>query len=138
MVYKTTQFIPFRYADPARIMFHGNMLEIVHDLFEEFIQAAGFTWKDWFEPKDWSCPIRHATVDYLAPFKAGETYDVAIGVSKISETSFSMKYVFTQGERKHGKVVMVHAFVDRKNFEKMQVPPKCRKVLEPYMMDHEA
>lgn len=137
MVYNTTQFISFRYADPARIMFHGNILEIVHDLFEKFIQEIGITWKEWFEPSDWACPIRHATVDYLAPFKAGETYNVTISVSKMSDTSFSVKYIFAQGERKHGKVIMVHAFVDRKNFQKMPIPLKYRKILEAYLIEHE-
>lgn len=137
MVYKTSQFISFRYADPARIMFHGIILELVHDLFEEFIQTTELTWKDWFEPKDWSCPIRHATVDFLAPFKAGETYEVTIGVSKLSENSFSMRYLFTKEDRKHAKVTIVHAFVDRVKFEKMPVPAKIKKILEPYLLEHE-
>lgn len=135
MVYKTTQFISFRYADPARIMFYGNILDLTHDLFEEFIQKAGLTWKEWFEPKDWSCPIRHVSVDYLAPFLPGETYEVSIGLAKLGETSFTMKYLYSKAGSPHAKVSMVHTFTHRQKFEKMPIPPSCRKVLEPYLFE---
>lgn len=131
-----TQFtVRFRDADPAQIMFFGNLPAFAHDAFEQFIVDAGWKWSDWFRKGEFLVPIRHCEIDYLAPFRPGQTYDIAVTVAQIRATSFQMKYVFSKEGKTHGIVTMVHAFILAAKMEKTPVPAEVRDHLLPYLED---
>jgi acyl-CoA thioesterase FadM len=130
--FETQKKILFREADPAGIMFFGQIFAFSHDAFEEFLPAAGFTWKEWFHRKDLFIPIRHTEADFKAPFVPGETYSISVTVAKLSENSFQMKYVFSKDQRVHALVRMVHAFVDPKTKLKTAAPEDITRRLIPY------
>lgn len=135
MTYQTTFFMPFRLADPAQIMFFGNILDITHDLFEEFIRHIGIEWKDWFQPKDWACPIRNCQIDFRAPMKPGHTYDIQMNLSRLGETSFTMRYVFMKDSDVKAEVYIVHSFVSQPQFKKTNIPTPIRKLLQTHLVD---
>ncbi|HWU44058.1 MAG TPA: hypothetical protein VN132_11490, partial [Bdellovibrio sp.] len=58
-VFKTKKTLTFREADPAKIMFFGNIFGFAHDAFEQFIVEAGYTWKEYFHNTDYAIPLRH-------------------------------------------------------------------------------
>ncbi|MNJ92726.1 1,4-dihydroxy-2-naphthoyl-CoA hydrolase [compost metagenome] len=132
-VFRTKKTLTFREADPAKIMFFGNILGFAHDAFEEFIVAAGYTWKEWFQGTDYLIPLRHTEADFLAPFFPGETYDIIVCVDSFGETSFKMKYVFSQNDRTHSVVTMVHSVLDSKTKQKATLPPVMKARLEKYL-----
>lgn len=132
-VFYTQKTLTFRDADPAGIMFFGNIFGLAHDVYEEFIVAAGYAYTEWFGKHDFIIPIRQTEAQFLAPFYPGQTYNVAVVVGKLGQTSFQMKYVFSKGEKSHAIVTMVHTVADRKTFQKMPVPDLIRERLAPYL-----
>lgn len=133
-IYRTQIKVRFGDADPAQIMYFGNVFDFAHTCFEEFIVAAGYTWAEWFRPTTNIVPIRRAEADYLAPFRPGEVYDVDVFVAQIRETSFQMGYRFSQEGRPHGEVKMVHAVLDRQ-MRKVPLPAEMRARLEPFLAE---
>lgn len=127
--------IRFREADPAGILYFGNIFSLAHDSFEEFIQSTGVAWKDWFKKGPYIVPIRHAESDFLSPFIPGEKYQIVVSVAAITESSFRMRYEFRAGARIHARVKMVHTFVDSQNKTKIQVPDSVKKLLAPYLRE---
>lgn len=132
-VFRTKKTITFREADPARILFFGNVVAFAHDAFEEFIVEAGYTWKEYFQNKDYMIPIRHTEANFLAPFFPGETYDIEAVVESFGETSFKMKYVFSQNDKTHATVTMVHAVLDSKTQQKTALPAMMKSRFEKYL-----
>lgn len=132
-VFMTKKTLTFREADPAGIMFFGNIFGFAHDAFEEFIVAAGYTWKEWFHNQDYLIPMRHTSADFLAPFRPGETYDVAVTVEAFRETSFKMKYVFSKDGRTHAVVGIVHAVLSSKTRAKTALPESMKSRLQKYL-----
>lgn len=132
-VFRTKKTITFREADPAKIMFFGNIYGFAHDAFEQFIIEAGFTWKEYFQDPNYAIPLRHSDANYLAPFFPGETYDIAVTVASFGETSFKMKYVFSQGAKTHAVVTMVHAMLDLKTKQKTAVPELYKQRFGQYL-----
>lgn len=130
--FQTEVKIRFRDADPARIMYFANLISLAHDVFEEFIDQTPIGWKGWFKENPYMIPIRHVEADYKAPFLPGQSYQVEVRVASFGETSFKMKYVFTQGEKLHGTVLMVHSVLD-KNLQKTPLPELFKKTLQPYL-----
>jgi acyl-CoA thioester hydrolase/1,4-dihydroxy-2-naphthoyl-CoA hydrolase len=132
-IFHTKKTLTFREADPAKIMFFGNILGFAHDAFEEFIIAAGYTWKEWFHNTDYMIPIRHTEADFLSPFFPGETYDIAVTIESFGSTSFKMKYVFSQNGRQHSVVTMVHSVLDGKTKQKTALPAIMKSRLEKFL-----
>ncbi len=132
-VFKTTLKVSFRAADPAGIMFFGNIYGLAHDAFEDFIVNTGFHWKEWFNTPEYIIPIRHSEADYEAPFLPGQNYDVSVSVKALGNTSFSIKYVFTAGEKLHARVEMVHVVLDAKTKKPIPLPGLIRERLSPYL-----
>ena len=125
--------IRFRQADPAGILFFGNVPGMAHDCFEDFILDAGITWKEWFESESFIVPIRHLECNFHSPFVPGKSHSVEASVAQIKETSFQMKYVFSTERGICAEVTMVHAFLDKKSKQKVSVPDAIRTRLEKYL-----
>ncbi|MBO9668866.1 MAG: acyl-CoA thioesterase, partial [Bdellovibrio sp.] len=54
-------------------------------------------------------------------------------VASFGETSFKMKYVFTQGDKVHSVVTMVHSVLDLKTKQKTPVPELFKQRFGPYL-----
>jgi acyl-CoA thioesterase FadM len=132
-VFYAKKTLTFREADPAGIMFFGNVFAFAHDAFEEFIVAAGYAHNEWFGKFEYIIPIRQTEANFLSPFLPGQTYQIAVSVAKLGETSFQMKYVFSKENKTHAIVTMVHAVAHRENLTKMPVPVVIRQRLQPYL-----
>lgn len=132
-IYRRTLQLRFREADPAGIMYFANIFSLAHDTFEDFIQAAGLDWKEWFKEPQVIVPIRHTECDFRSPFRPGETYEIQATVAQFRETSLQMQYVFLQGSRVHAVVKMVHAFLDPRTKQKTPIPENIKKHLLPYL-----
>ena len=125
--------VRFREADPAGIGYFANVFSFAHDAFEDFIQAAGFTWKEWFLTKDYIIPIRHTECNFTRPFLPGDVYQISVSVAKLGDSSFQMKYQFLQGANLHAEVRMTHVFLDYKSKQKIPVPELVRNRLKVYL-----
>ena len=132
-VFKTQVTATFREADPAQIMFFGNIFGWAHDTFEKWILEAGYQWKDWFKNNQLMVPIRHTSADYTKPFYPGETYQVEACVKTFGMTSFTMKYVFSSSLGAHAIVEMVHVVLDGKTHQPIPVPESIRQKFSPYL-----
>lgn len=131
--FKTQTRLKFRDADPAQIMYFANVFSLAHDTFEEFIVATGYRYEEWFSKTAHMIPIRHAEADYKASLIPGQIYEVTAQVASFGTTSFKMKYVFSQNNRLHATVYMVHAVLDPKTKDKMPLPDLMKTRLSPYL-----
>jgi acyl-CoA thioester hydrolase/1,4-dihydroxy-2-naphthoyl-CoA hydrolase len=130
--FKSQVTIKFHQADPAGIMYFAHVFTLAHDTYENFVQACGFNWKDWFLAPQYIIPIRHTECDFLRPFRAGETYDIEAEVIEFSSTSFVMSYQFSKDKNKHAIVKMVHTCLDQKTFQKTELPEAIRNQFAKY------
>ncbi len=132
-IFKNQIQIKFHQADPAGIMYFAQIFTLAHDTFELFIQKAGYSWAEWFKENKYVVPIRRAESDYQRPFQAGETYDIDVVVAQFSTSSFQMHYTFKHGSHVHAVVKMVHTCLDKKSFQKIDLPGEMKSKLLPFL-----
>ncbi len=130
--FSTRAVIRFRDADPAGVMFFGNVFGIAHDAYEEFIRHLGFEWNEWFAHPEWAVPIRQSSCEYFMPMRPAEVYVILVFVDRIGESSFTLRYAFEAKGRKHCEVSLVHTFLNKQTRTKMPVPSDVRDRLEAY------
>lgn len=126
------QKIRFRQADPAQIMFFGEVFNLVHDAFEEFLDAAKIPWADWFNHPDYIAPLKQAHAEYYSPFKPGYHVEIQSFVKDIRNSSFLMEYHFYNKGILLATANTLHVFVNRKTGDKIQIPQSFKSALEVY------
>jgi acyl-CoA thioesterase FadM len=131
--FKTKTTIKFHQSDAAGVMFFGNVFSLAHEAFEEFIVASGYQWEEWFGAKEYIVPIRHTEADYRAPFRPGKTYDISVNVDALGESSFKMRYEFSEKQVVHAVVGMVHVVASSSTWKKMKLPSLMKARLQPYL-----
>ncbi len=127
--------IKFHQADPAGIMYFAHIFSLAHDCLELFVQAAGYSWDEFFRNNKTLAPIRHAECDYFKPLIAGETYNIAVCLTAFSSSSFQMQYCFSKDDVTYATVNLVHTCLDLKTFKKIEIPNKLKEKLAPYLKE---
>lgn len=131
--YKTKVKIRFHQADPAKIMFFGNLLALCHDSYEDFLAHMGISWNEYFKTPDHLIPIRHAECDYQRPFAVGEEFDLEISFARLGDSSFEVHYLYTQSGQVHAEARIVHVFLDAKSKAKTKIPDWFRSKAEVFL-----
>jgi acyl-CoA thioester hydrolase/1,4-dihydroxy-2-naphthoyl-CoA hydrolase len=131
-LYTKTLQLRFRHADPAGLLFFGNVYKIAHDTYEDFIQDLGFEWQEWFDNKDCGVPIRHSSAEHLLPLEPSKVYKIEVWVERIGKSSFTLRYAFVDDQHLYCEVRLVHTFYNKALKTKMSIPSDIYDRLETY------
>ena len=134
-IYTTYRRIDFADADPAGIMFFGNIFRIAHAAFEEFLLKSDCFY-DYFNSDKYLFPLVHCDCDFFNPAKPGETVRIDVGCIKTGRTSFEIGYEIcmeTEGmaEVPVARAKTIHASVSKSEFKKTAVPGFLKLILNP-------
>lgn len=127
----------FNDCDPAGIFYFGNVPNLCHKTYENWLVSLKKEWGFWFNNPEWIIPIKNCQVDYLSPMRAGEPYRVDLVIGQMSQSSFTSVYHAYHPTTKNSyfKAQIVHVFVDKANFKKASVPTNIRPLFETYLQE---
>ena len=123
-MWTTQRRVYFREADPAGLLFFGNVYALVHDAYEEFLMSLGIDWKSWFEGREYIVPIRHSEADYQKPLFPGQPAHIGLEVLEVGKTSWKLGFQIWQEQPSQPNVKghLVLVFVDPKTMQSRPVP----------------
>jgi acyl-CoA thioesterase FadM len=131
MAYNFETFVPFHLADPAGILFFGNVFSLAHQAYEQYIrEKLHFSWPEWFQNSDWILPIKQTEAEFLHPLKAGFFCQIHPTIESISTSSLKFSFEFFQESMRCCLVKSVHVFCDRHSMKKIAIPSVIRQQLE--------
>jgi YbgC/YbaW family acyl-CoA thioester hydrolase len=120
-------------TDAAGILFFANQFKMAHDIYERFMSQNGFPFRDRFARRDYLIPIVHAEADYRCPVTDGDTVEIELGLERIGNSSFTMKFsIFDLDGRLVGTVRTVHVTMDCQSQTKIPLPDDFRRMLSAY------
>lgn len=109
-------------ADPAGIIFFGNLFKYLHTAYEDFMKSLNMK-RNFFFDDDYVLPILHTEADYFLPLKIGDELKIEVHVSKIKKSSFELNYkVYRQNDELAANAKTVHVCVSKSNFKKSDMP----------------
>jgi len=111
--FETTRTIRLGHTDAARRMFFARQFDLVHEAYEDWLEAHGLPIRSLLEEGDFGLPIVRAESDYSGSLFAGDRVCIAVSVEGRSERSFTLSYVLRSGDRQVGTAKTVHVAVDR-------------------------
>ena len=112
----------FDQADPAGILFFGEIITMAIRLIEDFLAQSDLSWEGWFNNTYWIVPIRHAQADFLQPMKAGQIYQAHTEIVSTTKHSITFATNFSYKQQILTSVKTVHVFVSKESNEKIAVP----------------
>ena len=131
MPFRSRVKVRFNHADRAGIVFYGNYLTLAHHVLEEFVEAVGFTWDEWFANPSWGTPFRKVEVDYRKPHLPGRDLDAEFWLEDLSNASITSRYRFFNGEGDLvSEIRAVNVFMDYRTLTKVPMPESVRARLE--------
>lgn len=135
MNYNQTSHFHFNDCDPAGIFYFGNVPNLCHRTYENWLMHLKSDWRYWFSNSEWIIPIKNCTIDYQNPMRAGDSYSLELSIKAMSQSSFTTQFhaFNTKTNSTYFKAQIVHVFVQKSDFTKMTIPDSIRTMLEPYL-----
>ncbi|MGE5362949.1 MAG: acyl-CoA thioesterase [Bacteroidota bacterium] len=128
-MFKTKLRINFFDADPAGIMFYGNIFRLAHTAFEEFIQEGRME-RNYFVDRDFITPLLHSEADYKRPLLPVTHVDIHVKVTVLKESSFEITYEFYYGDELAAIVKNVHVCLNKSLWKKSPLPEELSAYLQ--------
>ena len=123
-----------RYAeiDGQRIVFNSRYLEYADVAVTEFWEWTGIAEA---LPDIWPTTefnVRRTEIDYLKPFRLGDTIEAFVRIEKIGTTSLTKRFELAHAEtgELHTVITMVSVHVDLETGRPVALPDTIRTVLE--------
>lgn len=121
-------------VDHAGVMFFARIFTYAHDAYESFMDSLGLDLGALIR-QGAPLPIVHAGADYLAPLRHGDDVTVMLEIEALGQTSFTLSYIFRNGEALMAKARTVHVFLEGQRPSplpeniRQKLLPFCRKSL---------
>jgi YbgC/YbaW family acyl-CoA thioester hydrolase len=123
-----------RYAeiDGQRIVFNSRYLEYADVAVTEFWEWTGIAEA---MPDVWPTTefnVRRTEIDYLKPFRLGDTIEAFVRIEKLGTTSLTKRFELAHAEtgELHTVITMVSVHVDLETGRPVALPNAIRTVLE--------
>ena len=121
--------INFYDCDPAGIIFFSRVFDFAHSAYEQIIQSIEKE-EDYWNNNKYVVPIIKSESTYIKPMKYGDEITINVKVSELRTSSFELSYnIVNIDEELLCSVKTVHVFVDKKSWEKMEMPKNIFTVL---------
>lgn len=124
--------INFYDCDPAGIIFYSRIFEFCHSAYEELIASFELE-ENYWQNEDYVVPIIHTEAEYIKPFKYGDDAKIEITVTQLRESSFELSYSLLRNSEIFVSAKTVHVFVDKRSWEKKNVPENIKEGLKNYL-----
>ena len=109
-----------------------NVLNLSHDLLEDFVIESEIGWKTWFDDPKVVAPIVGTETSYQASIYPGQDIDASLEIEKIGNSSVVFNFQLSQNERLCSSVKIVFVFFDKEKGQKTNIPEQIKAVLERY------
>lgn len=113
--------INFFDCDPAGIIFYSRLFDFCHSAYEQLIDSFELD-EDYWNNSVYVVPIIHTECDYYRPIKYGDEIEIQLSVSNLKNSSFELTYILLLNNEKCALVKTVHVFVNREDWNKMNIP----------------
>jgi 4-hydroxybenzoyl-CoA thioesterase len=125
--------VRFEEVDAAGIVFFARFLSYGHEAMEAFFGALPGGYHDVVVRRRIGFPAVHVEADYAAPLRFGDTLSIALDITKIGTTSFTLRYrMKRQGDVRVATILHTCVCCDLSGPTKIPFPDDIRALLERY------
>lgn len=114
--------VNFYDADPAGVLFFGNIFKLVHSVYERMIHNGELS-RNYFNNENYIIPIMRTQAEFKKPIYPGAFIVIGATVSVLKKSSFELTYSITNEEgAEMAAAKTVHVFLDKTTGEQVPMP----------------
>jgi Predicted thioesterase len=117
-------------TDATGVIYFAQMASLALEALEEAMAKSGISLQTILQSKTYLLPIVHMEADYYLPLKVGDRIEIALKVSHVGKSSFTVAYTVRKGKKEAGRVSMVHVIVSKKTEKSIPIPLEFQKFLK--------
>ena len=126
----------FEDIDAAGIVFFARFLNYAHDAMERLFDEVPGGYASLIMQRGIGFPAVHATTDFTAPIRYGDTARITATVKKLGTTSLHLDFAFTRASdgASIATTSHVHVCTSLATMTKLPLPADVRAVLEKHLL----
>ena len=124
--------IRFHECDPAGIVFFAAWFAIAHSIVEEFLDHIGVPFAALNGPRRTGTGLAHASADFFAPGRFGETVTVTPLVARVGSGSYRLVVHVHRDVQELVRLTLVSATTDLETGRAIPLPDDLRSALSCY------
>jgi 4-hydroxybenzoyl-CoA thioesterase len=129
-MFTTSILVRFGDLDPAGIAYYPNLVNFLHEAFEDFFRGhVGRSFPDVYA-EGISFPAVKLEMEFVSPVRYGDSVDVGVAVERVGRSSVQVRYEGSVAGRPvfHARTIAV--VVDLKTFRPVPLPDWLRERFE--------
>jgi 4-hydroxybenzoyl-CoA thioesterase len=132
-MFSTSILVRFGDLDPAGIAYYPNLVNFLHEAFEDFFRGhVGRSFPDVYA-EGISFPTVKLEMEFVSPVRYGDSVDVAVAVERIGRSSVQTRYEGSVQGRPVFHARSIAVVVDMKTFRPVPLPEWLRGRFEAAM-----
>jgi YbgC/YbaW family acyl-CoA thioester hydrolase len=124
--------IPFHEVDAAGVIFHAHLFSHAHDAYNALMRELGHDLKTLLQEGRCLVPLVHAEADFHLPMELDDEIEIRIHALPPGNSSIGFRYHFLKDELLCASVTTRHVFIDRKQHNRLPLPPGLREALQAF------
>jgi len=120
--------------DAAGVMFFAHFFRHAHDAYEKFMAEQGCALDALLREGRFLLPLVGSEASFRQPLRHGESITIRLNLSRLGESSFTMRYRFLGGDgTMHAEVSTSHVWIDAVTRRSNPLPALWRERLQLYL-----
>jgi YbgC/YbaW family acyl-CoA thioester hydrolase len=129
-MFTTTILVRFGDLDPAGIAYYPNLVNFLHEAFEDFFRGhVGRSFPEVYADGI-SFPAVKLEMEFVSPVRYGDSVEVGVAVERIGRSSVQIRYEGSVKGRPAFHARTTAVVVDMKTFRPVPVPDWLRRRFE--------
>lgn len=135
MIYRRQFPIRLQYVDAAGIVFFARYFELMHDVYESFLEELGHGIAAAIAEGKIIIPIAAAEARYHRPMRHGEAITAHLRLSGLKRSSFvvTTEFVGTKEDDRRATIVTTHVCVAVETMRPVPLPAGLKAALADYL-----
>jgi 4-hydroxybenzoyl-CoA thioesterase len=128
--------VRFEEVDAAQLVFFGRFFGYCHEAMEDLFAAVDGGYVNLITVRKIGFPAVHVEADFKSPLKYGDSARIAVDVTKIGNTSATLRFTITRvkGGAHIATLTHVCAVSDLVSLRAIPIPDDVRAVLEAHLV----
>jgi 1,4-dihydroxy-2-naphthoyl-CoA hydrolase len=121
-------------TDPAGVLFYPALFRHAHDAYEALMRDSGLALDTILGEGGYALPIAHAEADYRRPLRHGESVEVAVVITRLGESAFTVEFDFRNSAGESCATARsVHVLLDLATGTPISLPEPWRARLQKHL-----
>ncbi|MDH5233464.1 MAG: acyl-CoA thioesterase [Gemmatimonadota bacterium] len=123
-------------CDPLGIIYYGTYIRFFEVAENEMFRAAGLPYHVLRVERQVQLPRKAFQVEFHSPAEMDELMEIRVGVSRIGETSITMRFeAYRASDLRHrASATVTVVSVEKASIAKKPLPPFVKDALRPYLV----